>query len=155
MLLQHIFLRINLKLQLRVVVKWEFTTLSAPWTSPRSDCSLTGGGKCLQFDVNRGHILRTSCNRWRHHLTHPFCSTSRNQEKCNQSIYDYMRLVVWLDLRILQLQDQISTILVILTTMMQLLKISSFWLDRFYIYFHPLIGWYVPLVPIVTKLVAC
>jgi len=40
----------------------------------------------------------------------------------------------------LQLQDQISTILVILTTMMQLLKFSSYWLDQIYIYFHPLIG---------------
>jgi hypothetical protein len=54
----------------------------------------------------------------------------------------------------LQLQDQISTILVILTTMMQLLKFSSYWLDQIYIYFHPLIGWYVPLVTIITKLVA-
>jgi hypothetical protein len=45
-----------------------------------------------------------------------------------------------LDLGILQLQDQISTILVILTTMMQLLDISSYWLDQLYIYFHPLIG---------------
>ncbi len=33
-----------------------------------------------------------------------------------------------------------ATILVILTTMMQLLEISSYGLDRFYIYFHPLIG---------------
>jgi hypothetical protein len=66
-----------------------------------------------------------------------------------------MRLVVdlRLDLGILQLQDQISTILVILTTMMQLLEILSYWLDSFYIYFHQLIGWYVPLVVIVTKLV--
>jgi hypothetical protein len=62
--------------------------------------------------------------------------TSRNQPKRNQSIYDYMRL----DLGILQLQDQISTILVIFTTMMQLLEISSYWLDQFYIYFHPLIS---------------
>ncbi len=41
-----------------------------------------------------------------------------------------------LDLGILQIQDQISTILVTLTTMMQLLEISSYWLDRFYIYFQ-------------------
>jgi hypothetical protein len=32
MLLQHIFPRTNLKLQLKVVVKWESTTLGAPWT---------------------------------------------------------------------------------------------------------------------------
>jgi hypothetical protein len=59
-----------------------------------------------------------------------------------------------LDLGILQLQDQISIILIIFTTMMQLLKFSSYWLDRFYIHFHPLIGWYVPLITIVTTLVA-
>jgi hypothetical protein len=81
-------------------------------------------------------------------------NTSKNQPKCNHSIYDYMRFVVvcnyiW---KCLQLQDQISTILVILTTMMQLLEFSSYWLDWFYIYFHPLIGWYVSLVAIVTKL---
>jgi len=29
---------------------------------------------------------------------------------------------------------------------MQLLEISSYWLNQFYIYFHPLVGWYVPLV---------
>jgi hypothetical protein len=83
-------------------------------------------------------------------------STSRNQPKCNHSIYDYMRLVVVCDWiwEHLQLQNQISTILVILTTMMQVLKFSSYWLDRFYIHFHPLIGWYVPLVEVVTKLVA-
>jgi hypothetical protein len=45
-----------------------------------------------------------------------------------------------LDLGILQLRDQISTILVILTTMMQILEISSHWLDQFHIYFHPLLG---------------
>jgi hypothetical protein len=45
-----------------------------------------------------------------------------------------------LNLGILQLQDQISTILVILATMIQLLEISSYQLDQFYIYFHPLIG---------------
>jgi hypothetical protein len=45
-----------------------------------------------------------------------------------------------LDLGILQLEDQISTILVIFRTMIQLIKISSYWLDQFYIYFHPLIG---------------
>ncbi len=54
--------------------------------------------------------------------------TSRNQPKCNHSIYDYMRLVVvcnWI-WEHLQLQNQISTILIILTTMMQLLKFSSY-----------------------------
>jgi hypothetical protein len=68
--------------------------------------------------------------------------TSRNQPKCNHSIYDYMRLVIVCDWiwEYLQLQNQISTILVIITTMMQLLKFSSYWLDRFYIHFHPLIG---------------
>jgi hypothetical protein len=46
--------------------------------------------------------------------------TSRNQPKCNHSIYNYMRLVVVCDWiwEHLQLQNQISTILVILTTMM-------------------------------------
>jgi len=44
--------------------------------------------------------------------------TSRNQPKCNHSIYDYLQL----HFKHLQLQDQISTILVILTTMMQLLE---------------------------------
>jgi hypothetical protein len=54
--------------------------------------------------------------------------TNRNQPKCNHSIYDYMRLVVVCDWiwEHLQLQNQISTILVILTTMMQLLKFSSY-----------------------------
>jgi hypothetical protein len=44
-----------------------------------------------------------------------------------------MRLVVICDYiwEYLQLQDQISTILVILTTMMQLLQTSSYWLDGF------------------------
>jgi len=56
--------------------------------------------------------------------------TSRNQPKSNHSIYDYMRLVVVYDWiwEYLQLQDQISTILIIFTTMMQLLEISSYWL---------------------------
>ncbi len=57
--------------------------------------------------------------------------TSINQPNCNQSL--------------------ISTILVILTTTMQLLEISSYWLDQFYIYFHPLISWYVPLIVIVAS----
>jgi hypothetical protein len=39
-------------------------------------------------------------------------------------VYNY----VW---EYLQLQDQISTILIILTTMMQLLETSSYWLDGF------------------------
>ncbi len=45
--------------------------------------------------------------------------TSRNQPKCNHSNYDYMRLVVVCEYiwDYLQLQDKISTILVILTTM--------------------------------------
>jgi len=53
-----------------------------------------------------------------------------------------MRFVVICDYiwEYLQLQDQLSIILVIFTTMMQLLKISSSWLHQFYIYFHPLIG---------------
>jgi hypothetical protein len=69
-------------------------------------------------------------------------STSKIQPKCNHSIYDYMRLVVICDKiwECLQLQDQISTILVIFTTMMQLLQNFIYWLDQFYIYFHPLIG---------------
>jgi hypothetical protein len=68
-------------------------------------------------------------------------STSKNQLKCNHSIHDYMRLIIICDWiwEYLQLQYQISTILVILTTMMQLLKFSSYWLDQFYIHFHPLI----------------
>jgi len=57
--------------------------------------------------------------------------TSRNQPKCNHSIY--MRLVVvcnyiW---EYLQLQDQISTILVIFITMMQLLKLVGLILHLF------------------------
>jgi hypothetical protein len=48
---------------------------------------------------------------------------------------NYLRL----DLGIIA-TTRISTILVIITTMMQLLEISSYYLDRFYIYFHPLIG---------------
>ncbi len=93
---------------------------------------------------------------WPTHLQSWVKTTSRNQPKCNHSIYDYMRLVVvcnWI-WEYLQLQNQISTILVILTIMMQLLKFSSYWLDRFYIHFHPLIGWYVPLIEVITKLVA-
>jgi hypothetical protein len=68
--------------------------------------------------------------------------TSTSQPKCNHSIYDYMQLVVLCDYiwEYLQLQDQISTILVTLTTMMYLLEISSYLLDQFYIYFHPSIG---------------
>jgi hypothetical protein len=52
-----------------------------------------------------------------------------------------MRLVVVYDYicEYLQLQDQLSTILVIFTTMMQLLEILSYWLHQLYIYFHPLI----------------
>jgi hypothetical protein len=48
---------------------------------------------------------------------------TRNQPKCKHFIYDYMQLVVVCDYiwKYLQLQDQTSTILVILTTMMQLL----------------------------------
>jgi len=48
------------------------------------------------------------------------CFINRNQPKCNHSIYNYMRLVVVCDWiwEHLQLQNQISTILVILTTMM-------------------------------------
>jgi len=41
--------------------------------------------------------------------------------------------------------------------MMQLLEILCYWLDPLdlvYIYFHPLIGSYVALIVIVTKLVA-
>ncbi len=49
---------------------------------------------------------------------------SRNQPKCNHSIYIHMQLVIICDYiwKYLQLQDQISTILVIFTTMMQLLN---------------------------------
>jgi hypothetical protein len=49
-----------------------------------------------------------------------------------------MRLIVICDwiCEYLQLQNQILTILVILTTMMQLLKFSSYWLDQFYIHFQ-------------------
>jgi hypothetical protein len=32
-------------------------------------------------------------------------------------------------------------------------EISLYWLDPFYIYFHPLTGWYVPLIAKVTKLI--
>jgi hypothetical protein len=51
-------------------------------------------------------------------------STSRNQPKCNHSIYVAMWLVVICDYiwEYLQAQYQLSTILVIFTTMMQLLK---------------------------------
>jgi hypothetical protein len=49
---------------------------------------------------------------------------------------NYLRL----NLGIFATTNQISTILVIFTTMMQLLEFSYYWLDRFYIYFHPLIG---------------
>ncbi len=100
--------------------------------------------------------LNTFLNTYYTHIWWMITSTSRNQPKCNHSIYNYMRLVVVCDWiwEHLQLQNQISTILVILTTMMQLLKFSSYWLNRFYIHFHPLIGWYVPLVEVVTKLVA-
>jgi hypothetical protein len=83
-------------------------------------------------------------------------NTSRNQPKCNHSIYDHLRFVVACDQiwKYLQLQDQISTILVILTTTMQLLKISSYWFDWFNIYFHPLTSWYVPVVTIIIRLFA-
>jgi len=81
---------------------------------------------------------------------------SKNQPKCKHSIYDYMWLVIVCDYiwEYLQLQDQLSSILVIFTTMMQLLEIPSYWLHQFYIYFHPIIDWYVPLVIIITKSVA-
>jgi hypothetical protein len=64
---------------------------------------------------------------------HQVACTSRNQPKCNHSIYDYMRLIIVCDYiwEYLQLQDQLSTILVIFTTMMQLLEISSYWLHQF------------------------
>jgi hypothetical protein len=106
--------------------------------------------------VTLGNLLSTKFLKPRRWLYATPGSTSRNQPKCNHSIYDYMWLVVvcnWI-WEYLQLQNQISTILVIFTTMMQLLKFSSYWLDRFYIHFHPLIGWYVPLIAVITKLVA-
>jgi hypothetical protein len=88
--------------------------------------------------------IKRMMGRWNGHnrMLHKSLSTSRNQLKCNQSIHNYMRLIVIYDSiwEYLQLQNQISTILVILTTMMQLLKFSSYWLDQFYIHFHPLIG---------------
>jgi hypothetical protein len=51
-------------------------------------------------------------------------NTNRNQPKCNHSIYDYMQLIVVCDYiwEYLQLQDQLSTNLVIFTTTMQLLE---------------------------------
>jgi hypothetical protein len=43
--------------------------------SPQLNYSLSGHGECFQiFDVKRGHISRTLCNRWKHHTTHPLCS---------------------------------------------------------------------------------
>jgi len=41
-----------------------------PWLG----CSLIGRDKCFQFSVKRGHISRTLCNKWGHHITHHFCS---------------------------------------------------------------------------------
>jgi hypothetical protein len=41
--------------------------------SPRLCCFSIGCGKCFQFGVKGGHISRTSCNRWGHHIIHPFC----------------------------------------------------------------------------------
>ncbi len=29
-------------------------------------------GKHLQFNVKNGYILKTLCNMWKHHTTHPF-----------------------------------------------------------------------------------
>jgi hypothetical protein len=104
---------------------------------------------CPVVENNWIHTRR----KWDHSQTQ---FISRNQPKWNHSIYDYMRFVVACNYicEHLQLEAQISTILVIFTTIMRLLEISSYWLDQFYIYFHSLIGWYVPLVTIVTKLVA-
>ncbi len=39
----------------------------SPWLN---DSSIRHG-ECLQFLVKRSHILKTSCNRWGHHTTHP------------------------------------------------------------------------------------
>jgi hypothetical protein len=36
-------------------------------------CSSTRRGKHFQFDVKKGHIARTSYNRWGHHITYPLC----------------------------------------------------------------------------------
>ncbi len=42
--------------------------------SSQLGCFLVGCGECLQFGVKRGHILKTLCSRWGHHITHPLCS---------------------------------------------------------------------------------
>jgi hypothetical protein len=43
-----------------------------PIPSPQLACSLVECGKHLQFNVKRGHISKTSCNRCRHHIIHLF-----------------------------------------------------------------------------------
>ncbi len=37
-------------------------------------CSLIKCGTCLQFNVKRVHISKNSCNKWKDHAIHPFCS---------------------------------------------------------------------------------
>ncbi len=37
-------------------------------------CSLARRGKHIQYNVKRGHILKTLCSKWGHHTIHPLCS---------------------------------------------------------------------------------
>ncbi len=64
----------NLELQPRADVKLWFVVSCAFWTFTLIGGSSIRCGKCFQFGVKRSHISRTSCNKWIHHTTHPFCS---------------------------------------------------------------------------------
>jgi hypothetical protein len=43
--------------------------------SPQLGCFLVKHRKQHQSSVKRGHISKTSYNKWKHHTTHPFCTT--------------------------------------------------------------------------------
>jgi hypothetical protein len=40
---------------------------------PDWGCFFAKHGKRFQFGVKSGHISKTSCNKWKHHTTHPLC----------------------------------------------------------------------------------
>jgi hypothetical protein len=39
---------------------------------PQLGCFLMNHRECLQFNIKRGHISKTSCNMWGHHTIVPF-----------------------------------------------------------------------------------
>jgi len=64
--------------QFKITIKDSYETVSPqhqvhPNPLPCLGHFLIKHGKHFQFGVKKGHISRTSCSRWKHHATHPFC----------------------------------------------------------------------------------